>query len=256
MIFCQARRRAPGRGWLSVCVVWDGGWCLCLLFFRLLYRFRRHGMQNVPRTGPIIIVSNHQSHYDPPIVGLVTGDRPFAAMARSTLANSKIIAFLMKLLGAIPLKQGEGDSAAFKVAFAELQAGRTVMLFPEGSRTRDGSIKPFKRGVSLLIKRSGAMVLPVALEGAFDVWTIGAKRPKWHGWIESMAGEPISAEELLRDGPDAALEILRRRIEEMRLELRTRIRARTRGKYPAPGPGDVPYWELESQEPVGDESAG
>lgn len=259
MIFCQARRRTPGRHPFAVYLTWDAGWCVCWLFFRVFYRFRRFGMENVPREGPVIFVSNHQSHFDPPLVGLVTGDRPFAAMARSTLANSKVLALLMRMLGAIPLKQGEGDSAAFKVAFAELAAGRCVMLFPEGSRTRNGAIGPFKRGVSLLIKRSGATVLPIAVEGAHDVWTIGRNLPRLRGWIEVKAGQPISAEELLRDGPDAALAILRRQIEALRLELREHLRERTRGKYPAPGAGDTPFWvqdaALAQSTPASNESA-
>jgi len=231
-----------------VYLTWDFGWCLCLLFFRLLYRYRRYGMERVPRTGPVIFVSNHQSHFDPPLVGLLTGDRPFAAMARSTLADVKLLALLMRMLGAIPLKQGEGDSAAFKAALGELESGRCVMLFPEGSRTRDGSIRPFKRGVTLLIKRSGATVLPIAVEGAFDAWHIGSKLPKLRGRIEVMAGNPMSAEELLRDGPDAALAILRRQIEMLRLELRAGMRDRSRGKHPSPGPADQPFWDAEGAE--------
>jgi 1-acyl-sn-glycerol-3-phosphate acyltransferase len=246
VIFRQARRRAPGRSALLIYTTWDFGFCILSALVRLLYRFRRHGMEHVPREGPLIFVSNHQSHLDPPMVGMAGVDRPHRGFARSTLFNFKPFAWLIAVFGAIPLKQGEGDAAAFKIAIAELEAGRSILIFPEGSRTRDGSTRPFKRGVALLIKRSGATVQPVAIEGAYDVWRIGTKRPRLHGWIEVKAGRPITAEELMRDGPDAALETLRRTVETLRLELRASIRRRTSGRHPAPGPADGAYWESAS----------
>lgn len=243
MIFRQARRRAPGRNPLALYATWDFGFCVLQVFFGVLYRLRRHHVERVPREGPLIFVSNHQSHFDPPLVGMVGVDRPHRSFARSTLFKFKPFAWLISLFGAIPLRQGESDAAAFKLALAELAAGRSVLIFPEGSRTRTGATGPFKRGVALLIKRSGATVQPVAIEGAFDAWRIGTKRPKLRGHIEAMAGHPVSAEDLLRDGPEAALESLRRQIEEMRMELRAIIRERSRGKYPAPGVADEPYWK-------------
>jgi 1-acyl-sn-glycerol-3-phosphate acyltransferase len=246
VIFRQARRRAPGRSAFLIYTTWDFGFCILMVLMGFLYRFRRHGMKHVPREGPLIFVSNHQSHFDPPMVGMVGVDRPHRGFARSTLFNFKPFAWLISVFGAIPLRQGEGDAAAFKIALSELAAGRSILIFPEGSRTRDGSTRPFKRGVSLLIKRSGATVQPVAIEGAFDVWKIGSKRPRLRGWIEVQAGPPITAEELMQGGPDAALETLRRNIETMRIELRASLRKRTRGTYPAPGPADKPYWEHES----------
>jgi 1-acyl-sn-glycerol-3-phosphate acyltransferase len=95
----------------------------------------------------------------------------------------------------------------------------------------------------LLIKRSNAPVVPVAIEGAFDIWRIGQKLPHLRGRLAVQAAPAISAEDLLKDGPDAGLERLKRIIETMRLELRAHLRRTTRGRFPAPGPGDVPYWE-------------
>lgn len=246
MIFRQARRRAPGRSRISVYGVWDPGWCTVFTFFKLVYRYRRHGVELVPREGPVIFAVNHQSHFDPPMSGLFTVDRPFRGFARSTLFRFKPLAWLMYAFGAIPIRQGESDAVAMKAALKELEAGRCVLIFPEGTRSPDGTIKPFKRGVSVLIKRSRATVLPIAIEGAYDVWPIGTRFPKLRGRIEMMAGKPVGAEELLRDGPDAAIESLRRRIEEMRLELRRMLRETTKGKYPAPGPADVAYWEKDA----------
>ena len=121
-----------------------------------------------------------------------------------------------------------------------------VLIFPEGSRTPDGALKPFKRGTLLLIKRSGATVSPVAVEGAFDVWPSTRRFPRLRGRLLTKVAPPIAAADLPKE-PDAALDMVRRRIEETRLELRAMLRADTGGRFPAPGPGDTPYWEAEAK---------
>lgn len=245
MKFFQFSRRAPGWPIWRIVFWWTIVRGLILFFLSVAYRIRREGAEHIPLTGPIIYVSNHQSHYDPPIVGVLVTDRPFSGMARSTLFKSKALAWIMRGIGAIELEQGKGDSGAMKAALAELEAGRHVLIFPEGTRTQDGAIGEFQRGVMLLIKRSNATVVPVALEGAYDIWPIGASRPKLSGRIGVKAAPAISAKELMSQGPDAGLERLKRQIETMRLQLRTHMRRSTNGKYPPPGPGDGPYWESE-----------
>lgn len=207
---------------------------------KMLYRFRIEGAANVPPTGPIIYVSNHQSHLDPVIVGIVVGDRPFSGMARSTLFSNPLLAAIMRGIGVISLDQSKGDSGAMKAALAELEAGRCVLIFPEGTRTRDGAIGEFKAGVALIIRRSGAPVVPVAMEGAFDIWRIGTSMPKLSGRLAVKTAPPIAADELMRDGPGPALTRLRTMIDEMRLDLRARMRRETGGRLPAAGPGDLP----------------
>src|SRR5262245_59302645 len=163
-------------------------------------------------------------------------------MARASLFENKILAWAMHGIGAIELERGKGDAGAMKAALAELEAGRCVLIFPEGTRTRDGAIGEFKRGVMLLIKRSGAQVVPVAIEGAFDIWPIGTSAPKLKGRIAVHVGHSMSGEEILKDGPDAGLERLKRTIEQMRLELRTQLRRASGGTYPRAGRSDRPYW--------------
>ncbi len=236
--FLQTQRRSPGRPAISFLFWWTGVRNLVWLFFKAVYRIQLIGRENVPTTGPIIYVANHQSHFDPCIVGLVVTDRPFSGMARATLFKNKILAWIMHGIGAIELEQGKGDAGAMKAALKELEAGRCVLIYPEGTRTRDGALGEFQRGAMLLIKRSGAPVVPVALEGAFDVWRIGQKLPKLSGRIMVQVAPAISAEDLMKDGPDTGLERLKNVIEGMRLGLRARLRRESGGRYPAPGPGD------------------
>ena len=236
----QTHRRAPGRPGAALVLWWSGVSTIVYWFFKVFYRLRVYGRKYVPLTGPVIYVSNHQTNYDPCLAGLVVTDRPFRAMARVSLFKNPVLAWVMRSIGAIELDRDKGDAGAFKAALAELDAGRCVLMFPEGTRTRDGTIGEFKRGIALLIKRSGASVMPIAIEGAHEVWPIGHTLPRLTGRIAVTGGPVITDDELMKDGPDAASDRLRREIDRMRLRLRERLRRGSGGRYPLAGPGDVP----------------
>lgn len=213
------------------------------LFFRLVYRVRWAGRDLIPRRGPIIFAANHQSHYDPLLIGWQVADRPFLSVAQAGLFSFGPLAWLMRQVGAIPLKRGRGDVSAVRAAIAQLRAGGCVLIFPEGGRTRDGVMAPFHRGVLVLVQRTKAVVVPVAVDGTYDIWPIGRRFPRLRGRIGVQAGRPIASDELLNDPPEVALERLRRAVETMRLGLRNRMREATAGRYPADTSGDAPYWE-------------
>ena len=227
-------------------------WCFCSrlvrMYLRTFYRYRLFQPEGLPQSGPVIYASNHQSHLDPPAAGLQVCQRRFRSLARASLFRVPILGWIIHGLGAVPLARGAGDMAAFKVALGVLKEGNSILLFPEGTRTRDGALGEFKRGVILLQKHSKATVVPLAVEGAFDVWPYGQLLPRLTGRIVSMAGTPIPYDELEAIGPDAMLEKLKREIETMRLQLRAELHRVTDGKYPAPGPADRPYWEQEESD--------
>lgn len=213
-----------------------------LLYFTLFYRVRWYGARRVPREGPLLIVSNHQSHYDPPLVGLALRPRQAYYIARSGLFRNRVFAWLIRSLNAIPIRENEADTAAIRATVDQLNAGRAVLIFPEGSRTLDGALRPFKRGAWVLLRRARAPVLPVAIEGAFDVWPRRRALPRIaRGRIEIAVGEPIDPERLLGMDAEDALEFLAGRVDELRLWLRSRLRHETRGRYPATGRGDEPF---------------
>jgi 1-acyl-sn-glycerol-3-phosphate acyltransferase len=241
----QMSRRAPGRSALMLFVVWTIVPAIVRFVYKLLYRVKLVGVERVPETGAVIYASNHQSHFDPVMIGMLVSDRPFGTFARASLFRFPPFALLIRLVGAMPLERGRGDSAAFKLAIGELKAGRCMMLFPEGTRTRDGALGEFKPGVTLLQRRTKASILPLAIEGAHDVWPHGQARPKLRGRLAIMAGNPIPYEELRRDGADAVLDKLKREIETMRMILREDLRRSSGGNYPAPSRGDRPFWEME-----------
>lgn len=196
---------------------------LCYLALVPLYRHRSFGVRNIPRTGALLLVSNHQSYLDPAIVGLGCSRRQFAALARSTLFdNHPVFTWIIRNLNAIPVAQGESDVGAMRKCIEELNKGQALLIFPEGSRTESGNVEPFETGTMLLIKRAKPLVMPVAIEGAFDVWKRGT-RPKLRGRIGVSYGQPIPAETLIAMGADRALSHLRDEVDRMRHDLAIRL---------------------------------
>jgi 1-acyl-sn-glycerol-3-phosphate acyltransferase len=215
------------------------GYWLLLALFTLVYRARFFGVPNIPDAGGLLIIANHQSHLDPPLVGVGIRRRNMAAIAREGLFRVFVLGFLLRRVGCIPIKEDAGDAGAMRTAIEQLKRGRVVVIFPEGSRSLDGSLHPFKRGAWLLMMRSGVPVLPAAVEGCFDAWPRHRALPRlWGRRVAVNFGRPIPFAELKALGQVAGLERLAAEVETLRLDLRGRLRLATRGRIPRPGPGD------------------
>lgn len=216
-------------------------WSLTLVLMTLIYRVRRFGMRNIPATGPVLLASNHQSHLDPPLCAIANPWRPTHFLARAGLFKNPFFAWFITALNSVPIKEESGDLAAIREILARLEERVPVLLFPEGSRTPDGEMHEFKRGIALLLKRAKCPVVPMAVEGCYHAFPRSTSFPKlWGARIAVIAGRPIDPDDLLRDGPDAALKRLEREVETLRLELRSKMRAGTAGRLPPKGPGDAP----------------
>ncbi|MDG1136782.1 MAG: lysophospholipid acyltransferase family protein [Phycisphaerales bacterium] len=221
----QLRRRAPGLSAYRILFWWTFMISVMRVLFYVIYRMRCSGHELVPRTGPLIIVANHQSNFDPPIIGTIMNDRPSKGIARKTLLDSKLLGMYISAFGVIAIKRGESDMVAIRKAIQELKEGRCVMIFPEGTRTKTGEMGEFQRGFWLLVKKSKAAVLPMGIDGAFDAYPMGS-RPKLRGWIEAAAGEPITAEELLIKGEEDGTAFVRSKVEALMLRCRENISQR------------------------------
>ncbi|MFH1023123.1 MAG: lysophospholipid acyltransferase family protein [Planctomycetota bacterium] len=145
--------------------------CAWLALF-LLFRIRAFGVRNIPRTGGAIIASNHQSYLDPMILGSGLARRIYY-MARGTLFHPPLISWYLHSVGAFPVRPGEGDREAFRNALGILAAGRVLVIFPEGHRSRDGNLLPMKSGVEVIAERAGVPVIPAWIHGAGKAWPKG-----------------------------------------------------------------------------------
>jgi len=211
------------------------------LVMRVLYRARALGAARIPAKGPVLLVANHQSYLDPPLVGVTVRCRHLDFLARLGLFHSAPLAWLLASLNSVPIREEGGDAAAIKEILRRLEKGYAVLIFPEGTRSPDGAMRPFKRGVAVLVKRAKCPVVPVAIEGCYDAWPRERKAPRLLGQHVAVAyGDPIPHAELMADGPDAALERLEDRIETMRMALRRWMRRTSHGRYPPAGAGDLP----------------
>jgi 1-acyl-sn-glycerol-3-phosphate acyltransferase len=204
------RPNLAGRLWYD-CVFWSS-----FTFFTFGFSLRREGWKNVPKKGPLLLLSNHQSMFDPVLVGL-SSRRYLSYLARKNLFEQPVLAPLIRSLNAIPIDRNMGKDGIQAVLDA-LGHGQAVLMFPEGERTHDGSVEPLKPGVSLLIKRVNCPIIPVGIAGCFAAWSRFRKWPKpsplflppGPSTIAVSVGEPIDPARYATMKRDAMLEDLHR----------------------------------------------
>jgi len=155
--------------------------CVSYLFvfpiFRLLFRGQTNGISNVPSTGGVVVVSNHGSHLDPPIIGHALG-RPVAFMAKSELFRVPILASIISACGAYPVKRGAGDREALRTASKKLIEGWATGVFLDGTRQENGRVNDPKAGAALLAARTGCPILPVAIINSYKAFPKGSFLPR------------------------------------------------------------------------------
>lgn len=184
----------------------------------LVYRVGYTGRENIPATGGVLVVSNHQSHFDPPLVGIGCL-RQINYVARKTLFDVPLFGRFIKSVGAFPIDRDGIGLSGIKESLKLLKHGEMVLIFPEGTRTSDGEIAPFRPGFTTLAARTNAAILPVAIEGAFQVWPRSKKFPGL-GKIRVHYGKPIPHEEIAGCDERELLAEVERRVHECQARLR------------------------------------
>jgi 1-acyl-sn-glycerol-3-phosphate acyltransferase len=152
---------------------------------------RVHGAENVPDTGPLIVVSNHGSLFDPPIVSYAVR-RPVAYMAKEELFGNTLFRTWANLYGAYPVKRGAADRSAIRAALSRLNEGWAVGVFLQGTRTNDGRIPGAKLGAAMIAAKARAPILPVCLWNTHAIWPRGARFMQ-HVPVSIRIGTPIPA---------------------------------------------------------------
>src|ERR671923_902095 len=127
------------------------------------FRVSRTGRRHIP-DGPVILAANHRSFLDPFVIGICLR-RPMYFMAKKELFENRLQGWLLNCLGAFPVRRGESDEDSVRTALDLLDRGQAVVIFPEGTRIRSGSLAKPKRGVGRLALQSGVPVVPVAVTG-------------------------------------------------------------------------------------------
>ena len=161
--------------------------------FLLWNRFSAHGSENVPATGGCIVCANHTSYLDPPVMGVGIRHRQVRFLGRDTLYKSRLLNWILSNIGVIPLDRTRGDIAALRKAIQILRSGAVIGLFPEGTRSPDGTMQAPKGGIGFLIAKAGVPVIPAYISGTFHAYPRGARfiRP---AKITITYGPPIPPE--------------------------------------------------------------
>lgn len=167
---------------------------LAKLAFLALGGYRARGRERVPRRGPVLVCPNHCSHLDPPLVA-VSMPRRLRFMAKEELFEVPGFGWLIRSLGAFPVRRGAGDAEAARLALEILKGGHALLLFPEGTRGDGRTLGPVNRGLAMLAKRSGAAILPALVVGTSRMLPKGAKRIR-RGRTEVWFGEPFTYAEV------------------------------------------------------------
>ena len=205
----------------SLQALWYSGWRqLCRMFGSAAFGVRCFDRHNVPASGGAVLASNHQSFLDPMVVGLGM-HRQVNYMARDSLFRNFAFGWLIRSVNAFPVKRNTADLGAIKEALRRLKNGRLVLLFGEGTRTHDGRIAPLEPGIVMLARKAQVPVIPVTIDGAFEVW------PRHHklwqfGVIRVIYGRPMSPDRIKRLGDASAAHVLWQSQLQMQHWLRTR----------------------------------
>jgi cytidylate kinase len=192
----------------------------CKVFCMVFFRLHPAGRENVPDKGPLVLICNHQSFLDPVFCGIFVR-RPLYFLARDSLFCG-LFGRLIASVNTIPVKRGAADLSAMKTIISKLKEGSGVCLFPEGTRTSDGRITPFKPGFGLLCRRGGAAVVPVVIDGAFEAWPRHKKLFSPGGHIMICYGKCIPAEQVRRMGDRKLAEVLTDTLRQMQNDCRVK----------------------------------
>jgi len=144
---------------------------------RLYFGLEVHGTENVPRTGPVLLVANHTSVLDPPIIGALL-HREISFLAKAELFRIPLFGGLIRRLNAQPVRREGADASALRGVLRVLAENRVLLTFPEGTRGDGTVLRPPKAGAGMLAVLSGAPVVPVYVSGAGHAWPRGRKFPR------------------------------------------------------------------------------
>jgi 1-acyl-sn-glycerol-3-phosphate acyltransferase len=153
------------------------GWTFYRTVFATYFRWKVYNHERVPLKGAVILASNHESFLDPPLVGSGL-KRDINYLARKSLFRVPVLGWILRTVNAVPVDRDGGGAAGLKAIMDRLHDGGAIILFPEGTRTRDGNLQPARSGVGLTVIKSDAPVVPVRVFGTRKAWGRGQRIPR------------------------------------------------------------------------------
>jgi 1-acyl-sn-glycerol-3-phosphate acyltransferase len=202
-----------------------------------LTRVRVEGaIDQIPRSGPVIVAANHSSNLDVPVLGsslMPKLGRRLQWLGKKELFDWPVVGWIARNGGVHAIDRSSADIDAFRLATRILEEGHALFVFPEGTRSHDGALGEGRDGVAVLALRTGAPIVPVGVTGAYERWPRGQKLPHPGGRVTARVGSPFHVQELIVPGTDRraakaqATEIIMGRIAELLPE-------RQRGRYGTP----------------------
>jgi 1-acyl-sn-glycerol-3-phosphate acyltransferase len=165
------------------------GYQLSKFIAQAFFDLQIYGQDNMIEEGPALLAMNHQSFLDPPFAGICC-QREIFFLARKTLFDVPVLGFLLKRINVIGVDREGSDVGALKAVIRVLRAGGCTIVFPEGTRTRDGNLLPARPGAGLIIAKTLAPVVPMRIFGAFDAFPRGSKWPR-SSPVSIVIGEPV-----------------------------------------------------------------
>jgi len=170
------------------------GWSCFRLMYATFFRWSVFNPERVPPTGAVILASNHASFLDPPLVGSGL-KRDINYLARESLFRFPGVGALLRSWNAVPVDRDGGGAAGLRAILDRLLAGGGIILFPEGTRTRDGQLQPARSGIGLIVIKSRAPVVPVRTFGTFEAYGRKHRFPR-PCRVAVKYGKPMGFEQL------------------------------------------------------------
>src|SRR5437867_6461599 len=170
------------------------GWCFFRALYKFYFRWRVYNPERVPLNGPVILAANHASYIDPPLVGAGI-KRGINYLARENLFRFPVVGWVLRRWNSVPVDREGGGAKGLKAILDRLLAGGAIILFPEGTRTRDGELQPARSGIGLTVIKSTAPVVPVRVFGTFEAYNRHMRFPRPRR-VMVKYGLPMRFEEL------------------------------------------------------------
>ena len=197
------------------------GWCFFRALYALYFHWRVFNPEHVPQTGAVILAANHASFLDPPLVGAALR-RPINYLARESLFRFPGIGQLLRSWNSVPVNREGGGAAGLRAILDRLLAGGGIILFPEGTRTRDGKLQPARSGIGLTVVKSTALVVPVRVFGSFEAFGRNRKFPRPHR-LTVKFGVPLRFENLRAEAEHCSRERLKEIYQQIADEIMAAI---------------------------------